>query len=67
MVVSYDRLWRLLAQRKLNKHDLVRLSGISISTIRSMEKCNNVNLDVLKKICETLHVGIGDVVEFVEE
>ncbi len=67
MVVSYDKLWRLLAQRKLNKRDLVRLSGISISTIRSMEKCNNVNLDVLKRICETLHVGIGDVMEFVEE
>ena len=67
MVVSYDKLWRLLAQRKLNKRDLVRLSGISISTIRSMEKCNNVNLDVLRRICETLHVGIGDVVEFVEE
>ena len=67
MVVSYDKLWRLLAQRKMTRRDLIRLSGISYSTILNMEKGNNVNLDVLRRICEALHAGIGDVMEFVEE
>ena len=49
----------------MTKHDLVRLAGISISTVRSMEKGNNVNLDVLRKICEALKVELGDIAEFV--
>ena len=67
MVISYNKLWCLLIQRKMTKHDLIRLSGISISTVRSMGKGNNVNPDVLRRICEALHAGIGDVMEFVEE
>lgn len=65
MVISYCRLWRILEKRNMTKHDLVRLAGISISTIRSMEKGNNVNLDVLRKICEALKVELGDIAEFV--
>ncbi len=67
MVISYNKLWCLLIRRKMTKHDLVRLSGISMSSIRSMEKGNNVNLDVLRRICEALHVSLGDVADFVEK
>ena len=67
MVVTYRKLWALLEQRNLTKRDLIRLSGISYTTVRNMEKGSNVNLDILRKICEALHVGLGDVVEFVEE
>lgn len=67
MVISYNKLWCLLIRRKMTKHDLVCLSGISMSTIRSMEKGNNVNVDVLRRICEALHVSLGDVADFVEK
>ena len=67
MVITYRRLWALLEQRNLTKRDLIRLSGISYTTVRNMEKGSNVNLDILRKICEALQVGLGDVVEFVEE
>ncbi len=67
MVITYRRLWALLEQRNLTKRDLIRLSGISYTTVRNMEKGSNVNLDILRKICEALQVGLGEVVEFVEE
>ena len=51
----------------MTKRELIRLAGISFTTVRNMEKGNNVNLDVLRKICEALHVNLGDVAEFVEE
>lgn len=67
MVITYRRLWALLEQRNMTRRDLIRLSGISYTTVRNMEKGSNVNLDILRRICEALHVGLEDVVEFVEE
>ncbi len=51
----------------MTKHELIRLAGISMTTVRNMEKGNNVNLDVLRKICEALDVNLGDVAEFMED
>ena len=51
----------------MTKRELIRLAGISVTTVRNMEKGNNVNLDILRKICEALHVNLGDVAEFVED
>ena len=67
MVITYRRLWALLEQRNMTRRDLIRLSGISYTTVRNMEKGSNVNLDILRRICEALHVGLEDVVECVEE
>ena len=50
----------------MTKRELIRLAGISFTTVRNMEKGNNVNLDILRKICEALHVNLGDVAEFAE-
>ena len=66
MVISFRKLWQILEQRGMTKHELIRLAGISMTTVRNMEKGNNVNLDVLRKICEALDVNLGDVAEFVE-
>jgi DNA-binding Xre family transcriptional regulator len=66
MVISYQKLWRLLEARKLTKKDLARRAGISDSTIRVMTRGGNVSLEVLGKICAALHVDIGDVAQFVE-
>ena len=67
MVISYRKLWHILEQRKMSKYDLIHLARISLTTVNSMEKGNNVNLDILRKICEALRVGLGDIAEFVEE
>ena len=67
MVISYHKLWQILDRRGMTKRELIRLAGISVTTVRNMEKGNNVNLDVLRKICEALHVNLGDVAEFVED
>ena len=67
MVITYRKLWKLMEQGGMTKRDLIRVSGISYTTVRNMEKGNNVNLDVLRRICEALHVGLGDVVELVDE
>ena len=67
MVISYRKLWELLERRSIPRRDLPHLAGISTATVYNMQKGYNVNLDVLRKICEALHVDIGDIAGFEEE
>ena len=66
MVISYQKLWKVLEARKMTKKDLARRAGISDSTIRVMTRGGNVSLEVLGKICAALHTDIGDIAQFVE-
>lgn len=66
MVISYHRLWKLLESRRMTKKDLARRAGISETTLRNMTRGQNVSLDILGRICESLHVDLGDIAQFVE-
>lgn len=65
MAISYKKLWKLLIDREMKKKDLVALSGISQSSVTKMGKNENVNTDVLVRICRTLNCDIGDIAEIV--
>ena len=65
MAISYNRLWKLLIDRNINKTDLKDLSGISFNVIARMGKNKEVSLDSIEKICRALDCNISDVMEFV--
>ena len=65
MAISYKKLWKLLIDRDMKKKDLVVLSGISQSSVTKMGKNENVNTDVLVRICRALNCDIGDIAEIV--
>ena len=65
MAISYKKLWKLLIDRDMKKKDLVALSGISPSSITKMGKNENVNTDILVRICRALNCDIGDIAEIV--
>ena len=67
MALSYNKLWKLLIDKNLRKSDLHLLTGISQSTIAKLSKGENVNTDILEKICRVLNCEIGDIVEIQEE
>lgn len=64
MAVSYNKLWKLLIDRKMKKKDLIALSGVSKSTIAKMTKDEHVSTEMLFKICEVLNCDVGDIVTF---
>ena len=66
MYISYDKLWKTLIDKKMNKTQLRMESGISSNSLAKLGKNESVNLDVLLKICEVLNVNIGDIVEFLK-
>ena len=65
MAISYKKLWKLLIDRDMKKKDLMALSGISQSSITKMGKNENVNTDVLVRVCRALNCDIGDIAEIV--
>ena len=66
MTVSYDKLWKLLIDKKMNKTQMRLATGISSSTLAKLSKEEPVTLEVLEKICSELHCNIGDIVEFIK-
>ena len=65
MAVCYNKLWKLLIDRKMKKKDLVAMSGVSKSTIAKMGNDEHVSTEMLAKICKALNVDIGDIAEMI--
>lgn len=64
MSISYNGLWKLLIDKKLQRKDLIEQLNISSSTLAKMGKGEPVSLVVLERICEYLECDIGDVMNF---
>ena len=67
MTVSYKKLWKLLIDRDMKKKDLLTAAGISQSSLSKMGRNENVNTDILVKICKALNCEIGDIMEIVQD
>ncbi len=67
MAVRYNKLWKLLVDRKMSKADLRRAADISSNTLTKLSKDESVALPILDRICSTLKVDYGDIIEHVEE
>ena len=67
MAISYNKLWKLLVDKKMSKADLRKAAGIAPNTMTRLRRDEEVTLTVLNKICQTLEVNIGDVMEFLPE
>ena len=63
MKASYDRLWKLLIDKKMNKTQLQAAAGVSTTVIAKLSKGRCVTTDVLLKICATLNCDFADIME----
>ena len=65
--ISYNKLWKLLIDRRMNKKDLRLAAGVSTAVIAKLGKGDNVTTDVLLKICNVLNCDISDIMEIERE
>jgi DNA-binding Xre family transcriptional regulator len=63
MVINYNKLWKLLIDRRMTKTDLRRISGISTASVAKLGRGDNITTDVLLKICKALDCEINDIME----
>ena len=67
MTISYDNLWKLLIDKKLNKTELAKKTKISSSTMAKMTRGEPVAMTVLVKICDELDCDVGDILSIKRE
>lgn len=66
MVISYNKLWKLLIDKSMNKNTL-RTNGVNAATIAKMGRNEYVSMETLVRICEILNCDIGDIVECIQD
>lgn len=67
MAVSYKKLWKLLIDKDMTKTQMRKESGITTGALAKLGRNENVNTEVLVKICNALHCDISDIMELTEE
>lgn len=65
LTVSYNKLWKLLVDKKMSKADLRRAAEISPNTMTKLRRDEEVSMTVLKRICEYLECNVGDICDFI--
>ncbi|WP_277048656.1 helix-turn-helix transcriptional regulator [Solobacterium moorei] len=65
MQVSYNKLWKLLIDKNMNKMELRKKAGLSTGTMAKLGKNESVTTKVLVKICEELQCDVADIMEII--
>ena len=67
MAVSYNKLWKLLVDKKMSKADLRKAAEIAPNTMTKLRRDEPVTLAILGKICNVLECDYGDIMSFVPD
>lgn len=67
MNISYKKLWKLLIDRDMMKKDLAQKANISSASIAKLGRNENVNTEIILKICTALECDVSDIMEIVDE
>ena len=63
MKISYIPLRKLLIDRKLTMNQLAKMTSLSSATMAKLNKGDNLNTNVLVRICEALNCNLTDIME----
>ena len=64
MAVSYNKLWKLLVDKKMSKADLRKAADLAPNTMTKLRRDEPVAMVVLEKICGTLGADFGDIMQY---
>ena len=67
MAISYNKLWKLLVDKKMSKADLRKAASIAPNTMTKLRRDQEVSLSVLGRICAVLNVNFGDIVDYIDD
>ena len=67
MPVSYDKLWKILIDKRMNRTELKDMAGISFNVLAKMGRNEYISMDSLEKICCALDSNIGDIIDIIAD
>ena len=65
MAISYNKLWKLLVDKKMSQSDFRKAVAISPNTLTKMKKDEPITLTTLERVCKVLGADFGDIVEYI--
>jgi len=63
MGASYNKLFKLMIDRRIKKGELCRMAGITATTLLKMDKGKTISSETIIKICQALRCDVGDIME----
>lgn len=67
MAISYNKLWKLLIDKKMSAAELRKQADIAPNTLTRLKKGQEVSMPVLERICDLLQVDFGEIIEYVKD
>lgn len=67
MAISYDKLFHMMIDKKLNNTQLKNMAGISANIITRLKRNEYVSMESIEKICRTLNCGVDDILDFIPD
>jgi len=64
MARSYNKLWKLMIDKNMNKTQLRVAANISTNAMAKIGRDESVPIETLEKICDILECKIDDILEF---
>ena len=66
MAVSYQKLFKIMQNKKMKRKDLIARTGLSYATIAKLEKGENVQMEVLERVCKEFKCQLSDIAEIID-
>lgn len=65
-MVSYDKLWKLMIDKKINKTELCKRAQITTNSMARLGRNEDVRVEVLTRICKELDCTLDDIMEILK-
>lgn len=67
MSVQYNKLFKMMIDRKMTNNQLAKQAGISLNIITRLKRDEYIAMQTIEKICTALDCGVDDILEFIPE
>lgn len=67
MAICYDRLFRLMIEKKLSNTQLREKADFSANIITRLKRNEYISVESIERICRVLECGVDDILEFLPE
>lgn len=67
MAISYNKLWKLLVDKKMSQAELRKAAHIAPNTMTKLRRDEEVSMNVIERICKVLSTDIGDIMQFIDK
>lgn len=67
MAVRYNKLFKMMIDRKITNNQLAKQAGISLNIITRLKRDEYIAMQTIEKICISLNCTVDDILEFIPE